>query len=461
MKGVAPVHLLCFALACSPLPDATTGGETGTSSEPGSTTTVPTTTDPPDTSDTTSATTGEPATTDGNDTRMAPPGCEEIVIADPSLEAAIREQLGVPEGPISQEAALALEVLNSNPIPPIETLDGLQCFSNLRSLRLGSVVSDLGPLESLDSLGALELKSSEVTDLSPLIGAPNLSELDLSDTPLSDIGPLATIPTLSRVTLTSTPITDLSPLAGLPKLETLQLDGTHPADLTPLATLPKLQTLRLGGCDLTDIDGLAGAPALRDLTIRDNAIADISVLGGMERLQHLDAVNNLIVDLAPLAPHELLMTLRLDNNSIVSLEPLAGAGWLSELSVDQNPLQGLQGLEDLELGDLSAEAAGLTSLVAVAPTRLRFLRIADNHVTDLAPLAGHTWLQEVHATGNDISSLASIAEAPWVLARCAYMDLEGNPLDAETLATFLPEMCALDMFLKWDGDSCMSWSCPS
>ncbi|WP_293251893.1 hypothetical protein [Nannocystis sp.] len=41
------------------------------------------------------------------------------------------------------------------------------------------------------------------------------------------------------------------------------------------------------------------------------------------------------------------------------------------------------------------------------------------------------------------------------------MDLEGNPLDAETLATFLPEMCALDMFLKWDGDSCMSWSCPS
>jgi Leucine-rich repeat (LRR) protein len=155
------------------------------------------------------------------------------------------------------------------------------------------------------------------------------------------------------------------------------------------------------------------------------------------------------------------MTLRLDNNSIVSLEPLAGAAWLSELSVDQNPLQGLQGLEDLELGDLSAEAAGLTSLVAVAPTRLRFLRIADNHVTDLAPLAGHTWLQEVHATGNDISSLASIAEAPWVLARCAHMDLEGNPLDAETLTTFLPEMCALDMFLQWDGDSCMSWNCPS
>ena len=118
---------------------------------------------------------------------MAPSGCKEIVIADPSLEAAIREQLGVPEGPISQEAALALEVLDSNPTPPIETLNGLQCFSNLKSLRLGSVVSDLGPLESLDSLGALELKSSEVTDLSPLIGAPKLSELDLSDTPLSAV----------------------------------------------------------------------------------------------------------------------------------------------------------------------------------------------------------------------------------------------------------------------------------
>ena len=93
------------------------------------------------------------------------------------------------------------------------------------------------------------------------------------------------------------------------------------------------------------------------------------------------------------------------------------------------------------------------------PASLGYLWIADNHITDLAPLADHTKLKAVMATGNDISSLASIAEAPWVLAHCAYIRIEDNPLDAETLATIIPAMCEVDTDLQWDGGSCMG-ACP-
>jgi hypothetical protein len=63
-------------------------------------------------------------------------------------------------------------------------------------------------------------------------------------------------------------------------------------------------------------------------------------------------------------------------------------------------------------------------------------------------------LDELYLGGNAIVDLAPIAQAPWVLARCAVLDVQANPLDAESVDTILPAMCQHDLIATWDQGSC-------
>lgn len=478
MKLPRSGSLLCLALACSPLPSATSGPEgTDSSGEPDTTTAPtssasasdtsadptsdsttgdPTTTDAPD--DTTS--TGDPTTTTDattladSDTGVVPPGCDEVHIVDPALEAVIRDKLDIPEGPISGEAALSITQLFAFAGSPVHTLAGIECFSNLVYLHVGpSDISDVTPAAAIVGLGSLGLPGSQVTDLGPLVNLPKLSELDLSDAAIVDIGPLAEIPTLWRIYLSSTAVTDFSPLTGLPTLTEVLAGDTDPDDLTVFTTLPELRHLRLSSCGLTDVSGLAGA-AVEQLEIEDNAIVDLAGLDDLPQLRYLDIDHNLIVDLAPLGKATTLEKLRIHDNEITTLAPLAGATALDTLDVSRNPLTDLTGLAKLPLRQLIAREIGLKQLQAIAPTTLEDLRLESNKITDLAPLAGHSALELVIADGNLITSFKPLEAAPWVLDRCAQISALDNPIDADTIATIIPAMCELDMSVAWPGGAC-------
>src|SRR5690606_5677866 len=84
---------------------------------------------------TTSVTTTAPTTTDEGSTTAAPiEPCREIVVADPLLEARIREALVLPNGPIPVDAAESLVELSV--FGEVGTLAGLECFTGLELLQV-------------------------------------------------------------------------------------------------------------------------------------------------------------------------------------------------------------------------------------------------------------------------------------------------------------------------------------
>lgn len=240
-----------------------------------------------------------------------------------------------------------------------------------------------------------------------------------------------------------------------PSLRRVFADATGPLGLAPLATIPNLVELSLrdNGIDDIDLAGLAGAAKLERLDILKNTVSDIGPLAGMPGLVYFQANYNFIDSVAPLADAKKLVELRLDDNDVVDLKPLAGATSLAILEVGGNPLASLEGLEELPLVTLLAASTGISALVPVGKGTLRTLYAdGDNHITSLAPLAGHEVLETVALSNNAIMSVAPIQQAPWVQAGCAELWLDGNPLDAASTDVMVPAMCASNTIVYLDGD---------
>ena len=128
---------------------------------------------------------------------------EIIILENPPLEAAIRQELGVSERTLTREDLLSLTHL---------------------------VAGEAG-----------------IRELKGIKNLKNLSYLDLSDNQIEDISPLVALPKLKVLVLDFNQITDLSPLMGLRELEILLLDGNQIEDIAPLVTgtLNSLTTLDL------------------------------------------------------------------------------------------------------------------------------------------------------------------------------------------------------------------------
>ena len=108
----------------------------------------------------------------------------EVVFPDNNLEAAIREQLEKPEGPITRGDLNGLRKLGA-PEVQIENLSGLEHVVKLTSLDLFDTQSDVSPLASLTYLTGLDLGDNQIIDVSPLASLTNLTWLHLEDNPLN------------------------------------------------------------------------------------------------------------------------------------------------------------------------------------------------------------------------------------------------------------------------------------
>jgi hypothetical protein len=120
-------------------------------------------------------------------------GCPQgkaVFFTDPALEAAIRVELGLPLGFLSQDQLLELTTLDARGWS-IRDLTGLENCPNLVWLDLSNNdVSDLTPLTNLENLTVVILSSNSIADLSPLAGLRNLDEIYLTDNPVADLQPL-------------------------------------------------------------------------------------------------------------------------------------------------------------------------------------------------------------------------------------------------------------------------------
>ena len=86
-------------------------------------------------------------------------------------------------------------------------------------------IADLGGIEQLTRLEALDLYGNEVRDLSPLAGLRRLRYLDLGSNRVEEVSPLESLKGLQVLLLADNAVTDVSALAGLDSLQGLDLTG--------------------------------------------------------------------------------------------------------------------------------------------------------------------------------------------------------------------------------------------
>ena len=104
---------------------------------------------------------------------------ETIAFADSSLEAAVREALGLQDRPISLDQAAALGKLECRE-RGVTSIEGIEQLTGLTVLDLaGNLVVSIDPVAALDSLVLLDVTGNRIWDVSALVGLIQLQALVL------------------------------------------------------------------------------------------------------------------------------------------------------------------------------------------------------------------------------------------------------------------------------------------
>ena len=178
-----------------------------------------------------------------------------IGFRDPSLEALVREALGIGnEETITETVALTLIDLDASldslqqldpELSSIESLDGLESFTNLKTLNLrGHSIADLTPLAALTQLEVLDLADNDIGFIEPLAALTQLIDLNLGNQDfragtffaigIRDISALSNLVQLQRLSMPKNTVSDLNPLIGMAQLQFLDLEDNIVNDLTAL-----------------------------------------------------------------------------------------------------------------------------------------------------------------------------------------------------------------------------------
>ena len=147
-----------------------------------------------------------------------------VVFADPNLEAAVRDQLGILGGELTTADLATLTSLDAGG-RSITNLSGLEAAVNLEWLRLA------------DNRG--------IQSFEPLTYLSALNVLIADGCGLSDLGGIARLTRLGELNAANNLVQDLSPLRSLSRLYYLWADRNHFAVIDPLLDLPALSEVNV------------------------------------------------------------------------------------------------------------------------------------------------------------------------------------------------------------------------
>ncbi|MBE3070755.1 MAG: leucine-rich repeat domain-containing protein [Planctomycetes bacterium] len=283
--------------------------------------------------------------------REAP--ADVVTFADPNLEAAVRDQLGiVPPTPVTTADMLAMQHVNAY-ARDIQDLSGIENARNVQSVALfQNRIADLSPLTGLTSITVLSLEQNRIQSIAPLAPLTNMVDLNVTSNQIDDISAVAFMVGVWRLTLDHNRIRSLSPVSGLTgNLEFLTAGDNLIEDLSPLSGLLRLRTVTLYDNRVTHIPMLSGLPNLIYLNLVNNQITDLSGVADLGSLRSLMLANNDLTDLSPLAGLAAIETLTLSHNAITDIHALADLANLELLELDQNGISDISPLADLHLLD--------------------------------------------------------------------------------------------------------------
>lgn len=190
-------------------------------------------------------------------------------------------------------------------------------------------------------------------------------------------------------------------------------------DAITRADLASLTTLEVTAGGIGDLTGLNHARNLTTLRVGGGSVSNLAPLAGLVQLRVLALANNAIWDVTPLANLTLLEELRLPWNRVTALAPLGTLRRLETLVLTGNGIEGIVPLGTLE--------------------SLQELTLARNRIFDLRPLSALTALRDVNLTQNRVSDIRALLANRGLGARDK-VDLRGNPLNEDAVATHVPEL---------------------
>ena len=384
-------------------------------------------------------------------TSLLPPP-EVVSIPDPSLAAAIRQEIGDSITTHTLLNLTKLKVYSSG----IKNLTGLEHARNLRELDLGfNSITDISSLAALKYLTDLDLRSNNITDISALAGLTQLTDLDLGFNSITDISALAGLIQLTGLVLGENNISDISSLAALKYLTDLDLRSNNITDISALAELKKLASLDLGFNNITDISALAELKKLASLDLVFNNITDISPLAELKKLPGLDLGFNNITDISPLAElKQLDGRLALSDNNITNISALAELKNLTWLELSDNNITDISALAELKnLTGLKLRRGNISDISPLAELKqLKHLELPWNNISDVSPLAELRQLKHLELTGNNISDVSPLERLNLTGTRGNHpgLYLRRNPLSEASINTHIPSMQARGIEVEFE-----------
>ena len=311
---------------------------------------------------------------------------QEVSISDPGLNAAVREALQKPTGPLTEQDMLRLTFLSA-------------CCRDIKSI---------AGLEAARNLAILDLHANLLTNCVVPGTLTNLQIVDLFQNQLTSVVLPAALSKLTIVNLGFNSLGQCSLPNGLTNLDTLFLQNNQLTSFTVPADATNLTTLLLSFNQLTNVSLTADMRRLTTVDLSSNRLKDLNLPAGLTALPFLNARSNQLANL----------TLPPDMQQVVGI------------LVDGNPLTTFVLSEQLAATNLALTVATLRNEgVSVFAYPLAVSLVSPHSISATAfqftltgPPGGYTI-----AGSPDLISWADLGKATNVLGMVVFTDVQTNP----------------------------------
>jgi formylglycine-generating enzyme required for sulfatase activity len=366
---------------------------------------------------------------------------QEVSIPDPGLNAAIRDALQKPIGPLTQQDLLSLTNLDAGR-RNVRSIVGLEAARNLVSLDLQSNdLTNFSLPSELTKLTTLDVSVNPLANFFLPNGLTNLTSLTLESAGLTNLTLTADLARLKSLDLFGNRFTRFDALSNLTGLVFLDLSFNLFRDFSLPRGLTNLTTFLIRGNPLTNITLPEDLTALNDLHLDQNQFTSFTLPAGLTNLLVLNLFFNQLTNLDLPADLENLLALDLDHNQLSSLKLPPNLTRLTTLHLRANQFTSfvlpaeLTGLRLLDVSDNP-----LTNITLPAGlNRLATLRLSENKLTSLTLPVGMTNLVGLNLTENQLTNLV----LPPDLYRLESLDVGGNQLTSLTLPAGLINLVGL------------------
>ncbi len=365
---------------------------------------------------------------------------QEVSLPDPGLNAAIRETLGKPVGPLTQQDMLGLTVLNAHD-RNISNLAGLEAARNLNTLLLFSNHLTNFSLPTLTNLVSLNLSINALTNVSLSGGMTKLFSLLIGNNPLTQLALPAGLTQLEELDLQGDQLTSFTLPPGLTGLGVLDLGFNALTNVSLPNGLTNLDLLRLSENSLTNFTLPTGLTRLTQLYLDQNQLTSFTLPAGVTNLHVLDLSSNQLANLNLPADLRNLISLDLDHNQFTSLNLPPNLSGLVFLHLRSNLLTNFNLPADLtKLTYLDLSTNQLTSVTLPAgSSQLSILALSGNQFTRFALPPGLTNLTALFLGGNQFTNVGLPAD----LGHLVSLDLSDNLLSSFTVPAGLTNLSGL------------------